>query len=116
FSLSIAEELRPKGTRVTVVCPSLVSTPMMDAISGCEGVGPTFAVRRPLTPEEVARAVVERGIDRGELEVVLSAPGSFQGPLAKLANAFPRTNAWGMPLIEARGERRRRALAQSGAE
>ncbi|RMG96279.1 MAG: SDR family oxidoreductase [Deltaproteobacteria bacterium] len=89
YALALAQDLRPHGIFVSAVCPAVVATPMMDQQIDAEDAALTFSSRRPLTPEEVARAIVERAIERGRLEVVVQVPGSGQALAAKLANGFP---------------------------
>ena len=89
FSLAVAQELRPHGVAVTTVCPALVQTPMLDTQVVRPEAALTFATARPLSVEEVARAVLERGLEERPLELFVTVPGTGQVLLSKLGNAFP---------------------------
>lgn len=89
YSIAVALEVRKHGVHVTAVCPTVVSTPMMDIQIDRDEAAFTFSAGRALTSEEVVLAVLERALVKKPLELVLPAPGSQQGKLAKFANAFP---------------------------
>ena len=71
FSLAAALDLRDKGVAVTVVLPDAVQTPMLDEQVGQDAAALTFSGPRPLTVEEVGRAVVDRVLPKRPLEVAL---------------------------------------------
>jgi 3-oxoacyl-[acyl-carrier protein] reductase len=89
YSIAVAQEVRRYGVFVTAVCPTVVATPMMDIQIDRVEAAHTFSGGRALTPDEVVRAVIDRALVRKPLELVLPAPRSAQGAVAKLANAFP---------------------------
>jgi 3-oxoacyl-[acyl-carrier protein] reductase len=89
YSIAVAQEVRKYGVYVTAVCPTVVATPMMDIQVDREEATYTFSGSRPLTAMEVVNAVLERALVKKPLELVLPAPRSGQGALAKIANAFP---------------------------
>jgi 3-oxoacyl-[acyl-carrier protein] reductase len=88
FTLSAAQELRPHGIHVTVVCPDAVETPMLDKQLDYDEAALTFSGRRVLSPAEVAAAVI-KALHEHPVEVLL--PQS-RGWLAKLADLFPRAS------------------------
>jgi 3-oxoacyl-[acyl-carrier protein] reductase len=94
YSLAVAQEVRKHGVFVTVVCPAVVRTPMMDVQVDREEAAFTFSGPRPLEPEEVASAIVDRAMARKPLEMVVDPPGSWQGIAAKIGNAFPALALW----------------------
>jgi 3-oxoacyl-[acyl-carrier protein] reductase len=89
FSLAVAQELRPHGIAVTTVCPALVQTPMLDTQVVRPEAALTFATARPLSVEEVAEAVLGRGLEDRPLELFVTVPRTGQVLLSKLGNAFP---------------------------
>jgi 3-oxoacyl-[acyl-carrier protein] reductase len=88
FSLSAAIELVERNVFVSVVCPGAVATPMLDVQIDREEAALTFSSARPLTPQQVVRAVIERVLPQRPIELVLPA-GPGQGAVSKLSNAFP---------------------------
>lgn len=107
FSLAAAHELRPRGVFVTVVCPDLVATPMMEAQVGHDAAALSFSGRRPLTVDEVAGALVGPVVARRPRELWL--PRS-RGLLARLADLFPGLGFALAPLLARKGRARQRAL------
>ncbi len=86
YSLVAARELAPLGVAVSVVCPDLVDTPMLDAQLDHEEAALAFSGPRALTVDEVARCVVERVLVTREREVWLPR---YRGWLARLSEAIP---------------------------
>jgi 3-oxoacyl-[acyl-carrier protein] reductase len=101
FTLAIAQELAPKGVKVTVVCPDAVQTPMLDMQVAYEQAAMTFSGNRVLTVEDVANVILGRVLDKAPLEVMI--PGS-RGWLAKLASAFPGLNALLLESLQRKGQ------------
>jgi 3-oxoacyl-[acyl-carrier protein] reductase len=89
YSIAVAQEVRRHGVYVTAVCPTVVATPMMDIQVDREEAAYTFSGGKALSAKDVVSAILERALPKKPLELVLPAPGSQQGALAKLANAFP---------------------------
>lgn len=100
FSLAAAQELRPHGIDVTVVCPDAVRTPMLDRQRGSAAAALTFSGGGPLTVDDMARVMVERVLPHRPLEVFLPAG---RGWLARLADVFPRVQAALYPVLQRRG-------------
>lgn len=116
FSLAVAEELRPHGVSVTVVCPGAVDTPMLDAQVDHDEAAFTFSAPRALTADEVSRAIVDRALVKRPIELNLDAPGSAQTAMAKLAGVFPGLMPKVAPLIRkmgAKNQERRRSGPES---
>lgn len=86
YSLACARELAPHRVFVSVVCPDLVNTPMLDAQLDHEEAALAFSGPRALTADEVARCVIDRVLVRREREVWL--PG-YRGWLARLSDVIP---------------------------
>jgi NAD(P)-dependent dehydrogenase (short-subunit alcohol dehydrogenase family) len=114
FSLAVAEELRPHGIAVTAVCPGPVQTPMLDAQLHSDEAAITFSAPRPLTTEEVTRAIVDRALVERPLELVVTVPRSGQAPLARLLNALPNLAPRLSPLIQRIGRRNQRRMRPRG--
>lgn len=86
FTLSAAMELGPKGVAVTLVMPDAVDTPMLDKQVPYEEAAMTFSGSRPLTVEDIERAVIDVVLPKRPLEVALPLA---RGLLARLATAAP---------------------------
>ncbi len=87
-SIAAAVELRSRGVYVTVICPDLVDTALLDQHLGVrdhEAVALVFSGSRALTVDEVSEAIFRAMRDR-PLEIDL--PFS-RGLLAKLSSAAP---------------------------
>ncbi|MGH7270665.1 MAG: SDR family NAD(P)-dependent oxidoreductase, partial [Polyangiaceae bacterium] len=89
YSIAVGQEVRKHNVFVTAVCPGLVATPMMDIQIDREEAAFSFSSRRPLTVDEVTAAIVDRAMVKRPLELLVDVPGSLQGIVAKLGNAFP---------------------------
>lgn len=85
FSLAAAQELKPKGIKVTVICPDAVATPMLDLQQDYEEAALTFSGGKPLTADEVAAEIVSVA---GEDKLELMLP-TMRGVLAKVSSALP---------------------------
>lgn len=103
FTLAIAQELVPKGIKVTAVCPDAVQTPMLDLQIDYEQAAMTFSGNRVLTVDDVAEVILGRVLDKAPLEVMI--PGS-RGWLAKLASAFPNLNAKLLESLRKKGQKK----------
>jgi 3-oxoacyl-[acyl-carrier protein] reductase len=86
FSLAAATELEKSGVALTLVMPDAVQTPMLDMQVDYEEAAMTFSGPRPLTVEDIERAIVEKVLPERPLEVGL--PFSRQ-LLARVANTAP---------------------------
>ena len=100
FSLSAAEELRPRGVDVSVVLLDAVRTPMLDRQAGFEEAALTFSGPRPLELEEV-EALIDDVMARRPLEVTLPRQ---RGLVARLAGFVPDISRLVAPLLRRRGE------------
>jgi 3-oxoacyl-[acyl-carrier protein] reductase len=85
FSLALANELKEYGVSVSVLCPDVVRTPMMELQLSYEQAALTFSGSRILEVEEVIRAI-EQLMQTKKLELVIP---TSRGLLAKMANVFP---------------------------
>jgi 3-oxoacyl-[acyl-carrier protein] reductase len=86
FSLAAAQELEPRGVRVSVVYPDAVDTPMVDYQLDHAGAALTFSGNRILTSDEVAKAMVGL-LTKPRAELVI--PWS-RGFLARVSGMMPR--------------------------
>lgn len=86
YSLAAARELAPHGVAVSVVCPDLVDTPMLDAQLGHEEAALAFSGPRALSADEVARCLVDRVLLTREREVWIP---TYRGWLARLSEVVP---------------------------
>lgn len=87
-SIATAVELRPRGVYVSVICPDLVDTALLDQHveqAQPEAAGLVFSGPRPLTTAEVSEAIF-RAMRTRQLEIDL--PFS-RGLLAKLSSLVP---------------------------
>jgi 3-oxoacyl-[acyl-carrier protein] reductase len=103
--LAAAEELRPFGVAVTVVCPDAVQTAMLDKQLDSEAAALTFSGdAEVLTPERVAGVLTGAEVlQKRPLELWLP---KRRGALAKLGDLAPRVG------FAIGGLLRRRGLAQ----
>lgn len=86
FSLAIAADLKPHNVKVSVICPDLVRTPMLDhELDYEEEVALVFTGNKTLEVEDIEHAFVSL-MHRPQLEVLL--PHS-RGLLAKVGSFFP---------------------------
>ncbi len=100
FSLSVAQELRPHGVFVTVICPDAVQTPMLDKQVASPQASVTFS-GRVLTVDEVVIAL-RKCLKKRPMQVLL--PPS-RGRLAALANLAPQMSPVFGPLLKRRGRK-----------
>lgn len=113
FSLAAAEELREHGVAISVVCPGPVQTPMLDAQLHQDEAAMTFSAPRPLRPEEVTRAIVDRVLPTRPRELDITVPLSGQSQLARLVGALPRLGPLLSPAVSQLGRRNQRRLRRS---
>lgn len=111
FSLAAAQELRPKGIHVTVICPDLVKTPMYDhQLTVPEESAITFSgPKQVLTVEDVARALTE-AMEKKPLEITI--PPS-RGLLAKLGCVAPSLSMLLAGSLKKKGLRRIEEIKRS---
>lgn len=86
FSLAAAEELRPRGVAVSVICPDAIRTPMLDLQVGYEEAALTFTAPRFLEAAEVVDLLLGRVLEKRPLLVSLPKSRAF---LARVADLFP---------------------------
>lgn len=86
FSLALAQELKPYGVAVTVLCPDAVKTPMLDLQTKYKEAALTFSGSSPLSVEDIERVLLEVVLPKRPRELLL--PFS-RGILAKTVNSFP---------------------------
>jgi 3-oxoacyl-[acyl-carrier protein] reductase len=103
FSLSVAAELKKYGVLVSVICPDLVNTPMLDLQLGYpEEAKLTFSgPKKVLEPKEVVQVIL------GVMErprVLVCIPES-RGLLAKIAGTWPWIGELFRKSLEKKGEK-----------
>lgn len=103
FSLSVAAELKRYGVLVSVICPDLVNTPMLDLQLGYpEEAKLTFSgPKKVLEPKEVVQVIL------GVMErprVLVCIPES-RGLLAKIAGTWPWIGELFRKSLEKKGEK-----------
>jgi len=86
FSLSLAQELKPHGVDVSVLCPDAIETPMLDLQEDYEEAALTFSGGKTLTVNDIGDAIFSRILKQRPVEVLLPA---HRGWLAKLGNTVP---------------------------
>jgi len=89
YSIAAGIEVREHDVHVSVICPTVVATPMMDEQMHREEAALTFSTKRPLTVDEVASAIIDRVMIEKPLELLLDVPGTGQAFLSRLGNLFP---------------------------
>ncbi len=106
FSLSAAEELRPLGVALTVVCPDLVKSPMYDLQLDFPEADISFSGSRPLHIDEVATLVVGRVLKHRPLQVCLPP---IRGWTARVVATFPDLSRQLIPWLRRKGAAEREA-------
>ncbi|MEL7059981.1 MAG: SDR family oxidoreductase [Acidobacteriota bacterium] len=107
FSLAIADELRPHGVAVTVLCPDAVRTPMLDLQVDYPEAALTFTAPRFLDADDIADMIVDRILPRRPL--LVAVPRS-RGLLARFADCFPAAQRPLAGLLRRFGRRRQRTF------
>lgn len=102
FSLALAEELRPLGVQVSVLCPDAIKTPMLALQEDYEEAALTFSGNRVLTVQDIERAMFEQVFTKRPLEFVLPW---HRGWLAKINNHFPWMSASVSGVLKRKGIR-----------
>jgi 3-oxoacyl-[acyl-carrier protein] reductase len=102
YTLIAARELAPSGVAVSLLCPDLVNTPMLDAQLAHKEAALAFSGPRALTAEEVARCILDRILVTREREVWLP---TYRGWLAKLSEMVPRLADTIYGVLERHGRR-----------
>ncbi|MBL9125562.1 MAG: SDR family oxidoreductase [Planctomycetaceae bacterium] len=100
FSLAMANELRPYGVAVSVVCPDAVRTPMLELQLDYPEAALTFSGNRPLEVSDVERLILQHVLQRKPLEAILPR---HRGWLAKLTNVLPGLSRRLLPLLVKKG-------------
>lgn len=100
FTLSAAVELAEIGIAVSLVMPDAVETPMLDLQRDRDEAALTFSGSRPLTADEVARAITETVLKKRPLEITL--PPS-RGALARVASTAPDLSRLLYPFLKKKG-------------
>lgn len=100
FTLAAAQELRPAGVYVTVICPDAVKTPMLDLQKDYAEAALTFSGSKYLEPSDVVDAM-HRALAKKSREILVPAS---RGMLAKLASAFPSFTAGVAGIMEKKGK------------
>lgn len=111
LSIAAAYDMRPHGVYVSVICPDLVDTPMLDLQLHYEEAAMTFSgPRRPLSVADVEQALL-RVMQTKAVEVTLPIT---RGWMAKLGNLFPGLGLRITQVLSRKGLARLRALRNKG--
>lgn len=110
FSLAAGYELRPHGVFVTVVCPDLVDTPMLDLqLHYPKEAALTFSgPQKPLLVEDISR-ILWRAMKNKPLEVLYPAT---RGWLARLGNLLPALGGFLDARLTRKGQIQAKRLSQ----
>jgi len=106
FSLSAALDLGEHGVSVSVVCPDAVDTPMLDLQKDYEEAVLSFTGSRPLSVDDVVKAIVEEVMPNKTLEKLLAPKYTGRTKLARMVSAMPEVGAKLGPVIRAVGRRK----------
>lgn len=110
FSIAAAYELRPKGVFVSVVCPDLVDTPMLDLQLDYEEAAMTFSgSRRPFSVQDIGRIFLKT-MKKKPIEVAVPSSRAW---LAKLGNLFPNLSLILAESLRTKGLQRLKKLKAS---
>jgi 3-oxoacyl-[acyl-carrier protein] reductase len=86
FTLALAQELKPHGVCVSVVCPDAIETPMLTLQEDYEEAALTFSGNKTLTVEGVADAIFKEALGKQAIEVTIP---SYRGWIAKAGSSLP---------------------------
>ncbi|MDP1826884.1 MAG: SDR family oxidoreductase [Archangium sp.] len=100
FTLAVAQELIPKGVKVTLVMPDAVQTPMLDLQVDYEQAAMTFSGPRALTVEDIERAIIDEVLPNAPLELPLPFT---RGAVARFATFLPAAAMTLGPLFTKKG-------------
>lgn len=100
YSIAAAQELKPYGISVTVICPDAVQTPMLDLQLDTRAAALVFSGAKPLTVEDIRQVILHKVLPHRPVEVLIP---STRGWLAKLANLFPSLSQTLQPFLIKRG-------------
>lgn len=114
FSMAASAEYRPFGVHISVVCPDLVKTPMLDLqLDYPEEAKLTFSgPEKVLTPADVSRVLLQLMEKPKDLVCI---PES-RGLLAKVAGIWPGLGEIFRKRLEAKGEKAMKSRKESGDE
>jgi 3-oxoacyl-[acyl-carrier protein] reductase len=107
FTLAAAQELAPHGVKVTLVMPDAVQTPMLELQVNYDEAAMTFSGPRPLTVEELERAILDVALVKAPLEL----PVPFgRGAMARLSTFLPAAVVRLAPWFTKQGRAKQAAL------
>lgn len=115
YSVAVAQEVRKFNVFVSVVCPTVVETPMMDVQIGKEEAAMTFSASRALRVDEVTDAIVQKVMTKKPIQTIVDVPGTFQGVLSQIGNLMPEVSAKMSPKLMETGKKFQKKLATSKA-
>jgi 3-oxoacyl-[acyl-carrier protein] reductase len=100
FTLAVAQELIPKGVKVSLVMPDAVQTPMLDLQVDYEQAAMTFSGPRALTVEDIERAIIDEVLPNAPLELPIPF---VRGAVARFATFLPAAALSLGPLFTKKG-------------
>ena len=103
FSLALATELKDFGVHVSVVCPDVVRTPMVESHYDSPAAALIFSGNRMLSVTEIGDVLLQQVMAEKKIEVLIPAT---RGWLAKVASAFPWTSNLLYQRLSKKGQRR----------
>ncbi|RME88875.1 MAG: SDR family oxidoreductase [Anaerolineae bacterium] len=113
FSIAAGITLREHGVYVTVICPDLINTPMLDVqLERPKESALAFASSRPLEVEEVVNAILY-AMRKKPLEVTLPLS---RGVLAKIGSTFPSLGPFIYRVLRSRGLKRAANMTRARGE
>ena len=86
FSLASAQELRPWGIYVTVVCPGAVRTPLLEKQSDIDAAAMMFTGSSIMNVDKIVKIIINKVIKKKPLEVLVPRGMSIT---AKFISVFP---------------------------
>ncbi len=101
FTLAAAQELIPRGVKVTLVMPDAVQTPMLELQVDYEQAAMTFSGPRALTVEDIERAIIDEVLPHAPLELPIPF---VRGAVARLATFLPAAAMTLAPLFTRKGK------------
>lgn len=101
FTLAVANELKPLGVDVTVVCPDAIRTPLVEQCARTDAGAMVFSGPRLLNLNEIGDVIMTRVLQNRELEVAVPWSRAW---LSKFSAMFPAMGGSILPGLIKKGK------------
>jgi 3-oxoacyl-[acyl-carrier protein] reductase len=97
-------ELRPKNIYVSVVCPDLVDTKMLNDQLDHEAGSLTFSGDRVLSVQEITQVIIRQAIGQKKMEILYPV---YRGFMGRIGNLFPTLGFYVSQFLIKKGNKKR---------